>query len=370
MPALGKSKMCPAASGLELESGRGRRMEQHGGEEVRSWGRRCVPYAPRIDSLMLNRVEGLGVARPATDAISTRSPTVYGEVRHAIALAPGAAPPSSRDAERARLRARVRVGQVRAAGGRGAAAVATDLRVELIGPDRAEELHGGSRRRLRDPPVGDGDAVPPPRPAGVELVPRPRRPCTGRLRRALRARPSTAGWGRPRRFLSTAAAAPSPPSSRPAWALPVRPGRRSWSRGRRARSGRRPPDDLLPQHPAGRVRARVPAPELRVAARRRGRLRRRLGRAPAQGRRPERERSSVAPTTTRRRAPRRAPTRNARSPGRGRRRRRSAAARPRSPSSAPAISSRRTNSPHSRSCGRTNAGMNCTAWNSRRARTR
>ena len=87
--------------------------------------------------------------------------------------------------------------------------------------------------------------------------------------------------------------------------------------------------------------------------------------AAAQRRRPERERERDGAARARdvEREPAR-PARRASTRGRGRRTRRSGAARPASASSAPAICSRGTKSPHSSSWGRTKAGMNWTAWNS------
>jgi hypothetical protein len=64
-----------------------------------------------IPEMYVNRVLGLGVAEPATDAVLDAIAAAYGSVRHTIALAPCAQPAGLADD-------RPRLGQVRPPDGR------------------------------------------------------------------------------------------------------------------------------------------------------------------------------------------------------------------------------------------------------------
>jgi GNAT superfamily N-acetyltransferase len=93
---------------------------------------------PVLPVLMTNRVMGLGVIGPATDAELDEIADRFGEREHMISLAPGAAPADLAD----RLRERgYRPGYAWVKFRRSAIeppVVKTDLRVELAGPDQAE----------------------------------------------------------------------------------------------------------------------------------------------------------------------------------------------------------------------------------------
>jgi GNAT superfamily N-acetyltransferase len=90
--------------------------------------------------LMLNRVIGLGVHEPAVDAQLDDIGERFGSRGHMISLAPGAEPADLAD----RLRRRgYRPGNAWVKFRRSAispSSVATDLRVEQVGPERAEEF--------------------------------------------------------------------------------------------------------------------------------------------------------------------------------------------------------------------------------------
>lgn len=95
---------------------------------------------PQLQVLMFNRVIGLGVGRPASDADLDEIAERFGVREHMISVAPGAQPGDLAD----RLRERgYRPGYAWVKFRRGAIApapVATSLRVERIGPDRAEDF--------------------------------------------------------------------------------------------------------------------------------------------------------------------------------------------------------------------------------------
>ena len=131
---------------------------------------------------------------------------------------------------------------------------------------------------------------------------------------------------------------------------------------------------LSPTRAAASGRAHVPARASRSRSRTPGATRRArrghgrpLGHPPSRGRRLRPSASSVTPRITHGRASRGCRTRSRTPPGPARRRRRSGAAPRENASSAPAIRSRSTNRPQSRSCGSTNAGRNWTGSNSDRA---
>jgi hypothetical protein len=63
-----------------------------GADAVRIGGAVCALRAD-IDEIFINRVIGLGVSEPATEAGLDAIADLYGPVRHTIALAPGAQPP-------------------------------------------------------------------------------------------------------------------------------------------------------------------------------------------------------------------------------------------------------------------------------------
>ena len=96
--------------------------------------------APRLEEVTINRVIGLGVSEPASDALLDRIADVYGSVRHSIALAPAARPAGVA----AMLRERgYEPGHAWVKFARAAAeppAPPTSLRIERIGPERADEF--------------------------------------------------------------------------------------------------------------------------------------------------------------------------------------------------------------------------------------
>jgi GNAT superfamily N-acetyltransferase len=62
-----------------------------GADAVRAGGVVCA-VRPDLDEVYINRVIGLGVTEPASDAVLDRIAEVFGSVRHSIALAPCAQP--------------------------------------------------------------------------------------------------------------------------------------------------------------------------------------------------------------------------------------------------------------------------------------
>jgi hypothetical protein len=109
-----------------------------GSDAVRVGGAVCA-VRPDIDEVYINRVIGLGVLEPATDAVLDRIADVFGAVRHAIALAPSARPETLADAlrERGYDAGYAWVKFRRPAGA--AFDAPTNLRVERIGAERAAQ---------------------------------------------------------------------------------------------------------------------------------------------------------------------------------------------------------------------------------------
>jgi hypothetical protein len=93
---------------------------------------------PLLPVLMMNRVIGLGVSEAATESHLDEIAERFGGREHMISLAPGAEPPDLAD----RLRARGYLPGYAWVKFRRSAieppAVATDLRIELVGPGQAE----------------------------------------------------------------------------------------------------------------------------------------------------------------------------------------------------------------------------------------
>jgi GNAT superfamily N-acetyltransferase len=110
-----------------------------GADAVRVGGAVCA-VAARIEEVTINRVIGLGISEPATGAALDRIADVYGSIRHAIALAPGAraAGLAAMLRERGYEPAHAWIKFARAAAD--PPAPATDLRIERIGPERADEF--------------------------------------------------------------------------------------------------------------------------------------------------------------------------------------------------------------------------------------
>ncbi len=110
-----------------------------GADAVRLGDAVCA-VAPRLEEVTINRVIGLGVSEPASDAVLDRIADVYGSVRHSIALAPGARPAgvAAMLRERGYEPAHAWVKFARTAAE--PPAPATDLRIERIGADRAEDF--------------------------------------------------------------------------------------------------------------------------------------------------------------------------------------------------------------------------------------
>jgi GNAT superfamily N-acetyltransferase len=110
-----------------------------GADAVRVGGAVCA-VAAMLDEVTINRVIGLGISEPASDEALDRIGDVYGSIRHAIALAPAARPAgvAAMLRERGYEPAHAWVKFARAAAG--PPAPATDLRIDRIGPERAEEF--------------------------------------------------------------------------------------------------------------------------------------------------------------------------------------------------------------------------------------
>ncbi len=110
-----------------------------GADAVRLGGAVCA-VAPRLEEVTINRVIGLGISEPASDAVLDRIADVYGSVRHSIALAPGARPAgvAAMLRERGYEPAHAWVKFARTAAE--PPAPTTDLRIERIGAERAEEF--------------------------------------------------------------------------------------------------------------------------------------------------------------------------------------------------------------------------------------
>lgn len=110
-----------------------------GAAAARVGGAVCA-VAARVDEVTINRVIGLGISEPATDEVLDRIADVYGPVRHTIALAPGARPAglAAMLRERGYEPGHAWVKFARPAAG--PPAPATGLRIERIGPERADEF--------------------------------------------------------------------------------------------------------------------------------------------------------------------------------------------------------------------------------------
>lgn len=109
-----------------------------GADAVQAGGVVCAVH-PDLDEVYINRVIGLGVTEPASDAVLDRIAEVFGPVRHSIALAPCAQPADLP----AMLRERgYEAGYAWVKFHRPAATpleAKTDLRVERIGRERSAE---------------------------------------------------------------------------------------------------------------------------------------------------------------------------------------------------------------------------------------
>jgi GNAT superfamily N-acetyltransferase len=109
-----------------------------GADAVQAGGVVCA-VRPDLDEVYINRVIGLGVTEPASDAVLDRIAEVFGSVRHSIALAPCAQPADLA----AMLRERgYEAGYAWVKFHRPAAAplaAQTELRVERIGRERSAE---------------------------------------------------------------------------------------------------------------------------------------------------------------------------------------------------------------------------------------
>ncbi len=110
-----------------------------GAAAVRVGGAVCA-VAALVEEVTINRVIGLGISEPATDEVLDRIAEVYGPVRHTIALAPGARPAAlaAMLRERGYEPAHAWVKFARPAAD--PPAPATALRIERIGPERADEF--------------------------------------------------------------------------------------------------------------------------------------------------------------------------------------------------------------------------------------
>ena len=131
--------MSPAAP-LEPELAESDAWSSMLGDNLATVGPAIVCRAPGVDSFMLNRVQGLGVARPATEQDLDEIAELYGSTAHAISLAPAARPAELEQMLRARGYAPgyAWVKFVRPV--TDPAPIETTLRVELIGPEQAEEF--------------------------------------------------------------------------------------------------------------------------------------------------------------------------------------------------------------------------------------
>jgi len=108
-----------------------------GADAVRLGGAVCA-VAPRLEEVAINRVIGLGISEPVSDDVLDRIADVYGSVRHSIALAPAARPAgvAAMLRERGYEPAHAWVKFARAAAE--PPPPQTGLRIERIGPERAQ----------------------------------------------------------------------------------------------------------------------------------------------------------------------------------------------------------------------------------------
>ena len=109
-----------------------------GADAVQAGGVVCA-VRPDLDEVYINRVIGLGVLEPASDAVLDRIADVFGSIRHSVALAPCAQPPDLPDMlrERGYEAGYAWVKFHRPAGP--PLAARTDLRVERIGAERSAD---------------------------------------------------------------------------------------------------------------------------------------------------------------------------------------------------------------------------------------
>jgi GNAT superfamily N-acetyltransferase len=110
-----------------------------GADAVRVGGAVCA-VAAQIDEVTINRVIGLGISEPATGGDLDRIADVYGSIRHAIALAPGARPAGLAAMLRERGYEPAHAWIKFARSPADPPAPATDLRIARIGPERADEF--------------------------------------------------------------------------------------------------------------------------------------------------------------------------------------------------------------------------------------
>ncbi len=110
-----------------------------GADAVRVGGAVCA-VATMVEEVTINRVIGLGISEPVSDEALDRIAGVYGSIRHAIALAPAARPGgvAAMLRERGYEPAHAWIKFARTAGD--PPAPTTDLRIERIGPERADEF--------------------------------------------------------------------------------------------------------------------------------------------------------------------------------------------------------------------------------------
>jgi GNAT superfamily N-acetyltransferase len=110
-----------------------------GSDAVHVGGAVCA-VAPGVEEVTINRVIGLGVSEPASDDALDRIADVYGSIRHTIALAPAARPAgvAAMLRERGYEPAHAWVKFARPSGE--PPAPASDLRIERIGLERADEF--------------------------------------------------------------------------------------------------------------------------------------------------------------------------------------------------------------------------------------
>jgi GNAT superfamily N-acetyltransferase len=110
-----------------------------GADAVRVGGAVCA-VAAMVEEVTINRVIGLGISEPVSDEALDRIAGVYGSIRHAIALAPAARPDGVAEMLRERgyepAHAWIKFARTAAE----PPDPATDLRIERIGPERAEEF--------------------------------------------------------------------------------------------------------------------------------------------------------------------------------------------------------------------------------------
>ena len=129
--------MTPDDPGLELVEAAAV-ADAFGADAVRLGGGAVCAVAPRLEEVAINRVIGLGISEPVSDDVLDRIADVYGSVRHSIALAPAARPAgvAAMLRERGYEPAHAWVKFARAAAE--PPPPQTGLRIERIGPERAQ----------------------------------------------------------------------------------------------------------------------------------------------------------------------------------------------------------------------------------------